>query len=468
MMLLRGIIQDYFAIQLLRNLPPIELDEIMAQATFHFPRGFLWGTATAAHQVEGNNTNNQWWAWEQEPGRILEGSKSGLACDWWNGRWREDFDRAAETFQNAHRLSVEWSRIQPTPDRWDEEALDRYLEILRGLQERGIMPMITLHHFTDPLWISESGGWENEETVKHFEKFVRKAVETFKDYVSYWTTINEPNLYAFGGYLLGNFPPGQKSLPTTLRVMANLVRGHAAAYHAIHEIQPTARVGIAHHYRGIMPAKSWSPLDRLFTSLMNSLSNEAIPQSLAKGVFRTPLGNQRIPQAKGTQDYIGINYYTIDIVGFSPSQPGFLRRGFRPGSTVSKTGFLANEPEGMFDAIRWARQFGKPILITENGIEDADDSLRPAYLAQHIHQMWRAVNFNYPVKGYFHWSLVDNFEWERGWSQRFGLWALDEQTQGRRKRPSADLYGEICQENGLSSEMVARYAPQIFNLLFPN
>ena len=137
----------------------------MAQATLYFPRGFLWGAATAAHQVEGNNNNNYWSAWEKEPGRIINGHKSGLACDWWGGRWREDFDRAAETGQNAHRLSIEWSRIQPAPDRWDENALDRYRQMVRGLLERDMTPMVTLHHFTNPLWLAEKGGWENEAVI---------------------------------------------------------------------------------------------------------------------------------------------------------------------------------------------------------------------------------------------------------------------------------------------------------------
>jgi beta-glucosidase len=132
----------------------------MAEATFHYPRGFLWGTATASHQNEGQNTNNNWWAWEQQNGRIVDGHKSGAACDWWGGRWREDFDRAVEGGQNAHRLSIEWSRVQPTPDIWDENALDRYREIVRGLVERGLTPLVTLHHFSHPLWLVENGAWE--------------------------------------------------------------------------------------------------------------------------------------------------------------------------------------------------------------------------------------------------------------------------------------------------------------------
>ena len=440
----------------------------MAEAAFHFPRGFLWGTATSAHQVEGGNTNNQWWNWEQQPGRILNGDKSGAACDWWNGRWREDMDRAAEYGQNAHRLSVEWSRIQPSFEEWDEDALDRYIEIIRGLAERNITPFVCLHHFSDPIWLSSAGGWENDQVVNLFEKYVSKTVETLKNYVSYWVTINEPNVYAFNSYLLGQFPPGKKDIPSTLRVLRNLIRGHAAAYHTIHRIQPTARVGIAHQFRGAYPAKSWSIFDRLAVSIMKDLFNESFPRTLSSGVFRTILGLQRIPEAKDTQDYIGVNYYTSDRISLNLREPGFIHRDFRPNSLLSNTGFIANEPEGIYEAIEWARKFGKPIIISENGIDDPEDSIRPGYLFEHLHQVWRAVNFNYPVKGYFHWTLVDNFEWERGWTQRFGLWELDTESQARTKRKSADLFADIIQENGVSSEMVARYAPQLFNKLFPN
>src|ERR1700690_558034 len=155
----------------------------MPEATYHFPRGFLWGTATAAHQVEGNNTNNNWWKWEQDG---HTDSKSGLACDWWGGRWREDFDRAVETNQNAHRFSIEWSRIQPAPDRWDEDALERYRMMARGMVERGIMPMVTLHHFSDPIWLLDIFNWETQAVVPLFEKYVRKVVEALKEYTTYW------------------------------------------------------------------------------------------------------------------------------------------------------------------------------------------------------------------------------------------------------------------------------------------
>ncbi|MBN2548423.1 MAG: glycoside hydrolase family 1 protein [Anaerolineales bacterium] len=442
----------------------------MAQATFHFPRGFLWGAATAAHQVEGNNTNNNWWAWEQEEGRIIQGQKSGLACDWWNGRWREDFDRAAEAGHNAHRMSVEWSRIQPAPDRWDENALDRYREMMRGLTERGMTPLVTLHHFSDPLWLSEMGGWENEKVVDYFIPFVNKVVEALREYVNLWVTINEPNVLVTNAYVMGVFPPGKTDLGAMYRATVNMIRAHALAYQAIHKIQPTARVGLAFQYRGLLPSKTWSPLDRFAAGMQSRLFNDLFPEALVSGVLRLPVVSRHIPEARGTQDFLGINYYTQEYVAFNLLKAGemFGQRSFHPQAELSETGFIANDPEGLFKALKWGMRFELPILITENGVEDSQDSLRPRYIIQHLHQVWKAVNFNFPVKGYFHWSLVDNFEWERGWTQRFGLWGLDVETQTRLTRPSADLFAEICRENGISSEMVARYAPALFESMFPN
>jgi len=440
----------------------------MPQATYHFPRGFLWGTATSSYQVEGNNTNSQWWKFEEDG---HTNGKSGLACDWWGGRWREDFDRAAETGQNAHRFSVEWSRIQPEPDRWNEDALDRYRNMLRGLKERGITPMVTLHHFSDPLWLFDLCGWEHDDVVQMFEKFVRKTVDALKEYVTLWCTVNEPNVYAIMGYVSGKFPACNPGVNNAMQVLANLLRGHAAAYRAIHEIQPEARVGYAWQYRPMQPRTSWSPLDRLVTSIRSNGLNIAFPTGVSTGVMKTPVGNFSIPEAKGTQDYFGLNYYSEDTIWFDllNGRELFSRAGYQEDADLSDTGFLANVPEGFFEAIKWAvKTFpDQPIIITENGMEDADDHMRPRYLAQHIHQMWRAVNFNWPVKGYFHWSLTDNFEWERGWTQRFGLWSLDVESQKRAKRPSADLYAEICKENGLSSEMVKKYCPEVMDKLFP-
>ncbi len=438
---------------------------------YHFPKGFLWGTATASHQVEGNNTNNNWYRWEQE-GHTKH--KSGLACDWWGGRWREDMDRAAEGSQNTHRFSVEWSRIQPEPERWDEDALDRYRAMARGMVERGLMPIVTLHHFTDPLWLYERCGWDDVSIVALYEAYVRRVVDALKEYVNYWVTFNEPNVYALSGYVAGDFPTcagGERGLKVAVRVQANMLRGHAAAYRAIHEIQPEARVGYALHYRPMVAARPWFPLDAMMRTIQYNGINMAFPSAISSGVMTSPFGKINIPEAKGTQDYFGLNYYTQDTVKFdlSNSKELFGKRFYPKNADLSENGFIANIAEGLFDSIKWATRTypSTPILITENGVEDSTDSLRPRYLAEHLHQMWRAINFNWPVKGYYHWSLVDNFEWERGWSQRFGLWELNTETQARTRRPSANLYAAICAENGISVEMVQQYCPEVQEKIFP-
>lgn len=441
----------------------------MPQATYNFPAGFLWGAATAAHQVEGGNTNNNWAAWEAESGRILNGDRSGLACDWWGGRWKEDLDRAAESGQNAHRMSVEWSRIQPEPDRWDEDALDHYREIIRGMVSRGLTPMVTLHHFSDPLWFYNQGGWEQENAPELFEKFVARVVEALKEYVNLWVTINEPNVYVLSGYVGYDFPPGKGDMEAAFAVMRNLVRGHAAAYRCIKRIQKNSLAGFALNYRSFKPASPASPFDCFLANFSHRSYNDSFARTLKTGELRFVMKRSAIPEAIGTQDFIGVNYYTRDLVRFAPlaSKDLFMKRYFPKDAAVSPSGFIANVPEGMFEALRWANQYNLPIYITENGVEDAGDELRPRYLIEHLHQVWRAINFNYPIKGYFHWSLVDNFEWERGWSQRFGLWGLDVQTQARIRRRSVDLYAEICRQNAISSEIVQRYTPQIYDLLFP-
>ena len=435
----------------------------MPDATFNFPRGFLWGTATSSHQVEGNNRNNQWWAWEQEEGRIMEGHKSGLACDWWGGRWKEDFDRAAEAGQNAHRLSIEWSRIQPKPDRWDEHALDHYREIVRGLDERGMFPLVTLHHFSDPLWLSEIGGWENEEVVAYFESYVEKVVDALKGYVTTWCTINEPNVYASLGYVLGDFPPGKHDQNAAFAVLSNMVKAHATAYYKIKEIQPEARVGFATQYRGMKPARRWMPLDRMLANMLDTAFNQFFPSATLTGKARMLTKKLDLPQAKGTMDYLGLNYYTSELVRFdlSAADQMFYRGAYPADAELSPTGFIANQPTEFFQALRWAKRMGLPVIVTENGVEDPQDDFRRRYLVEHVLQLWRAVNFTYPVKGYFQWSLVDNFEWERGWTQRFGLWELDVESQARRKRPSVDLYAAICRQNALSSDMIRQFTPEL-------
>ena len=441
----------------------------MPEGTYRFPKGFLWGTATAAHQVEGQNENNNWFAWESEPGRIIQGQQAGLACDWWNGRWKEDLTNASQDGQNSHRFSIEWSRIQPSPGTWNENAIDFYREMLKGMRSLGLEPMVTLHHFTDPLWIYENGGWENDATPHHFAKFVHKAVTALKDLVNFWITINEPAVYANGGFLEGSFPPGKSDFGATYTVMRNMLKGHAAAYTIIHDLQRNAQVGYSKNYRGLEPSRTWFPPDVWITYFSSKNFNDAFSNTLVDGKFKFALKKESISEAIGTQDFIGVNYYSVDKVVFKPFavKDVFHRRYFTKNAQVSETGFIANIPRGIYTALKWAHQFNLPIYVTENGVEDSTDSMRPAYIIEHLHQIWRAANFNWRVKGYYHWSQVDNFEWDRGWSQRFGLWGLDRKSQKRIRRKSVDLYATICKENGISSEIIRTYAPDIFDRLFP-
>ncbi len=441
----------------------------MPQATFHFPPGFLWGTATSSHQVEGSNTNNNWSVWEQEPGCIVNGDRAGLACDWWGGRWRQDLDRAAEAGQNAHRMSIEWSRIQPTPNHWDESALDYYREIMRGMYDRKLTPLVTLHHFTDPIWLMNEGGWANPDTPAKFGRYARKVVEALKDYVTLWATINEPNLYTYFGYMDPLFPPGKKDPKLAFLVGQNLVKGHAAAYREIHDVQREARVGIANHFNGFTPARPGFPPDSILARFSSANLNDTFPYALKTGKYRF-LGKQAlIKEAVDTQDYVGFNYYTEQTVRFSPRayKDFFSVRSFPKGAPLSEHAHLADVPDGLTRAIKWANSFGKPILILENGVEDSTDALRPRYMLEHLMRVWHQVNENVPIKGYFHWSLVDNFEWERGWTQKWGLWGMNPETQVRTRRPSVDLYAAICKENAINSAMVEKFAPEIYQDLFP-
>ena len=441
----------------------------MPSATFHFPKGFLWGTATSAYQVEGNNSNSNWSVWEKTPGKIFENQSSDLACDWWSGRWKEDLERIKSTHQNAHRLSVEWSRIQPAKDRWDEHALEYYRKILMGFREKNITPIVTLHHFSEPIWVSELGSWESEAIVELFTLYVTKVVEALKEYCNYWIPINEPNVLIHQGYIEGNFPPGVSSLQSAYTVLVNLIKAHSSAYFSIKRIQPISRIGTAINYRAFWPKNDFNPFDIWMSKFLHHQYNDSFLDAITNGKLSFAFKIEKLTKAAKSFDFLGLNYYSGDEVQFSPFKlKGFFHeRSYPQLSEISENGFIANVPNGFEKAIKWAEKYEKPIIITENGIEDSKDQLRPQYLIEHIHKMWRAVNLNMPIKGYFHWTLVDNFEWERGWSQRFGLWRLNNSDQSRVRTKSVDLYSVICQTNSLSDDMVNKFAPQIFSKIFP-
>jgi beta-glucosidase len=435
-------------------------------AGLRFPPGFRWGTATAAHQVEGQLTND-WSAWEQIPGKIRDGTDSSRSCQWWSGRYVEDFDLAQSMNQNALRLSIEWSRIEPREGEWNQAAIARYRAMLGALRERGMEPMVTLFHFTSPLWLSQMGGWENSDTVGLFERFSGKVVEELGDLVDLWCTINEPNIYAASSYLLRSWPPQKSNMLSMLMVLRHQLLAHGLAYRTIHRLQPNARVGLAQHIRVFDPYRPGSILDRWAAWLQDRLFNRLVLDAPADGVLRFPLGwNASVPALADSQDYVGVNYYSRDMAAFDVAQPGllFTRRFPMPGADFSMEGWGEIYPEGLYRVLKRVQAYGKPICVTEVGIPDNDDSKRPRFLLTHLAAVHRALAEGVPVEGFYFWSLVDNFEWAEGFSARFGLIDLDLETGRRALKPSGHLYGEICGAGAITPDMVARYAPQVAEL----
>lgn len=440
-----------------------------------FPEGFLWGTATSSYQYEGGNTHNQWYRWEQQ-GHIRANESCGKAADWWE-RAESDFALAEQMGHNTLRLSLEWSRVEPAEDRWDSAAFDRYRTMLADLRDRRIKPLVTLHHFTEPLWFADRGGFAREDNIRFFVRYVTRAVEHLRDLCDFWITINEPNVYVSMGYVLGIYPPGKHDLLTAKRVLRNLVQAHVEAFYAIRRLQPQAQIGYCLDYRLFDPARHLSPLDRGLARLHETYFVWAALQAAETGRFPFPLQllTPPIAQAAGTRDYHGINYYTREMVGFDATLPSdmFVRRSAAPGSVYSDAGreHIAEEiyPYGLYRVLKsvYRRARGnKPIYITENGVRDAVDSRRPQALLEHLAMMHRAIGEGIPVRGYLHWSLLDNFEWAEGWGTHLGLVAMNPLTQERTPRRSSALFAEICHANAITGDVVERYAPQAMDSVF--
>jgi beta-glucosidase len=439
----------------------------MAKASLNFPRNFLWGTTTAAHQVEGGNTHNDWWRWEQQEGHIKDGTTSKVACNWWQNEG--DLDRAAEMGQNALRLSIEWSRVEPTQGKWDEAAIDRYRELLTGLRDRDITPMVTLHHFSNPQWFVDQGGWENDSlALSRFPHYVEKVVASLGDLTDFWCTFNEPNNYVLMGWLWGRWPPGKTNYGQAMHVMSTLFKSHAAAYHAIRELNPQARVGLSSHFVIFDPANPKSFLDRKAAHWQDTMFNKATLMALSQG--RLPLRTRRpfIRGVKGTFDWIGMNYFYRRRVAFDVRQSNalFSRLVTPEGVEAPVEGMGETYAKGILRLARRLSLLGKPIYVTGNGVHDLTDDRRPRFLLTHLNQMWHAVQFNLPIRGYFHHTLVDCFEWDAGYSLRFGLIKLTTRNGKRTMRRSAKLYADVCRANALNDEIVARYDPDLADQIF--
>ncbi len=422
-----------------------------------FPDNFLWGVSTSSHQFEGGNTLNQWHDWERA-GRIRSGAPSGDACDWWRNAER-DLDLCSQLGLNALRISQEWSRMEPAFNHWSEEAILRYRQIIAEAQRRGMRVFVSLHHFTHPRWFEARGGFLDAQAPQLFRHYAKRAVRALGDLVGDWVTFNEPNVYAAFGYLFGEFPPGRMNeLNSALSVFAGMMRAHAAAYDVMHREQPSASVGLAVNYVVFEPARD-NVLDRQLASAYDSLFNRGALNYLQGEPLPLPFAMMApsAPQCIGKSDFIGLNVYNRLHVrapwGENFSKGGLHVPGHLPqGDHGVAAPYGEAYPQVVSAAIRTYAVLNRPMYVMENGVPDSADRIRPWLLVNSLKELRRMWQQGYDVRGYFHWSLVDNFEWSEGWHLCFGLFELDRMTGERRPRHSAELYRQIIADGGIRRE----------------
>jgi beta-glucosidase len=403
-----------------------------------FPKHFFWGASSAAHQYEGDN-NNQWAVWELAHARELaqtahqrlswlpkwhkikdqaeepENYVSGKGLDHYN-RYKEDFKLLKELNLNSFRFSIEWSRIEPKEGHWDESEIKHYKEYIAELRRQKIEPFMNIWHWTHPAWFEEKGGFEKKKNLKYFERFVRKVAKDLIDDVEYVITLNEPSNYATFGYIIGDWPPQKKNIIQASIVYVNLVRAHKRAYKILKTAKPSLQVGSAAALANVQAKRPRNMLDTLSTRFMRYFWNWWFLNRIRK-----------------SQDFIGVNYY------FSDYYKGFGKRK-NPAVPLNDLGWYM-EPEGLYPLLlrTWAH-YKKPIFITENGLADADDEYRQWWLEETIIAMEKAISEGVDLRGYLHWSLLDNFEWAYGWWPHFGLVKVDRKNMKRTIRPSAKWF----------------------------
>lgn len=427
------------------------------------PYNFLWGTAISEYQVSGalGCPYSNWAAFEVMPDKngklpIADGQFSGDACNF-KKSYRSYIALMKELGINAFRFSVEWSNIEPQEGVFCQEALDFYAELCDALIDAGITPMITLHHFTDPLWFTQKGGFEKDENIFYFVRFAHQVFEHLASRITLWITFNEPTIYMFQGYIHGAFPPAKKSLLTAIGVMRNLLKAHTLAYKALKEAPggDAVQIGIVHQYLKFYPYHSWNLLERIPGLLFNDLLNTCVLHFFKTGSFKVPLSSffgwqYDAPYGQKLFDFIGLNYYSRVIVKGQLSFTEPLVPSCLPGEVMTDMPY-AMYPQGLYDAIVEMSELGVPMYITENGIADAKDDRREQFIKEYTRALLRAFKDGYDIRGYFYWSLMDNFEWDEGYHKKFGLCHVDFDTKEATIRPGAWAYAQVIQRASLAT-----------------
>jgi len=394
-----------------------------------FPDNFLWGTSISSYQVEGNNTKSDWWQWE-EKGKTTD--KSGRACDYWN-RYKEDHDLLEELGCGSFRLSLEWARIEPEEGEFDSSALDHYRALLKDLKKRNIKTIVTLWHWTSPIWFEEKYGFHRNSSVAIFERYIERVIKELGDYIDIYVVLNEPMVPLGEGYLTGKFPPGYKCLWKFWRAHCNMARVYKGAYNSIHEKYPRAQVGISYLY-------NW--YDAPGGSFL-----EQIAEKVALW-FRVDWLARKV---KDHQDYFGVDYYRLGRIRRDSKNSTYL--GFRIEDDPHNPMGWVEFPVGIYKVLKQSHEKYKlPIYIMENGVptdEDLDDQKRIDFVREHLRYVAKAISEGVDVRGYNYWSLMDNYEWLGGFQYKFGLVQVDYKTLKRTPRKSFEYYKEIIKNNGV-------------------
>ncbi|MDO4154177.1 MAG: glycoside hydrolase family 1 protein [Clostridia bacterium] len=418
--------------------------------SIQFPKDFVLGTATASTQIEGGETNSNWNDWYRKGG-IKDGTNPARANDHYN-RYREDIDLMASLNIKAYRMSIEWSRLEPTQGELCEEAVQHYIDELSYLREKGISVLLTLHHFNNPMWFENLGGFLNKKSPEILNSFCERIVKRLGHLVDEYITINEPNVYATSAYYFGEFPPGKKSVKDAVIVMTNLAKAHIAMYNTIHTVRKemgfaNTKVGYASHVRVFEPERPKNPVDIIGAKLMERMFQGGLDTCSMTGKAIFPIINKKDFVRGKYYDFIGINYYARSVVRVFDERP-------IKNSEYNDMGWEIY-PEGIrMVAEKYFQKFDAPIYITENGIPDRNDTKRTKFIYDHLKELLSA---NADVRRYYYWTFIDNFEWMDGEHERFGLVENDYETQTRTVRKSGEFYRDIIASHGITDELIQKY-----------